>query len=738
MAVTNRSSTHASSWLLLWAFVASGCNSDDTALPSYLSTTTDGVGQISVAIVDGPVDAKNVWVTIKALDVRPCSGGGWIGIDVDSVTLDLLLLQNGVSANLIDGVDFAVGAYCELRLVIEDSATLVLNSGVEAPLKIPSAYSSGIKFKGEFNIIPNLETSITIDFDAEKSIHEKGNGNYSMDPVVVLKSVAYDSPEGYAMPGANPLDFVSFTVTPETSGTFQLPGGAELHFVEGSVANDIEITATRWVPTLNDARSDIYVFSPATEFLIPPRLEMPTTGGIVPTMSLDYEDLPTDVDQAFEDSYRVSADLGHFSCAAAVTRFEGFPNSNWYSDPIMMMDMNGVFDRAEFPNNYFKSPLAPMKREEVVALFARSIFGVEAEYRPELDSDPFLDVPKEHKFAKYIDYMNEEWVIDGCGNGSSFCMGALNRAEIAKIAVKAYARSGHPEVYDIVEKYSKPIGLAKEFADVHCMPNTKCPWFYGYVYVARELGIMTGDGQDVNTFRPADEVSRVEGAKIACFLAYGKGGCGACNVIHYVRDPAVEYAVTMFAKSNYDSDKNQFADYEQANVADEGWNCTNFTSQCLLAGLLRSADPAYVFDNRSKFKDSGGTYEWYYTSGMTKGEAWAGVDALREYAVHNKAENAGLHFDLVATITEEDWGGYMSIQEGDVAIVDYHPDGDDKTRNDWDHAAVVTRIDQDDNFLSRIYVTQQSDYATDRPMREIGEGSPNRVFEVYRPTFYRK
>lgn len=694
-------------------------------------------------MIDAPLDVDNVWVTINELSVKSCAGG-WTDIMTEPQTVDLLALQDGVFASLAEASLVPTGDYCELRLVVDGSATVTVD-GESEPLKIPSGSSSGIKFKGEFSVVPNVNTIVTFDFDVEKSVHQQGNGRYSMRPVISLANTAYFSPDGYSIPGANPTGFVTFKVGPETSGIVQLPGGGELEFEEGSVEAEIEITATLWMPVLNDTRSGTYVFGPSTQFLKPPKLTIPTTAGEEPTLFLDYRDLATTTEMT-PDGYLASAPIAHFSCAAATTRFSGLPTNDWYSDPIVALDMNGAFDRSEFGNGYFApgDVHAPVKREEMVAMIARAVFSVEDEFLPELAAAPFADVPKDHKFAKYIHYMKDSAkVIDGCGDGVEFCFGEnLKRAELAKIVVDTLQKSGrNKDAVALAEAY---LVLAKEdlidfleYDDVRWdMCGPECAWYYGYVYAAWHHRIMSGD-EKTNTFRPADFVSRAEAAKVACFLAYDKGECGACNTVHYNASYAVEYAVSMYEMKKYNEGINKFADYEGDPEFDGAYNCTNFVSQSLLAGLLRTSDPSDVFARRGEFADAGGDYEWFYNTKNDKGYAWAGVDGIRQYAHYNVPEYTGMHFDPVTTIRGTVWKQeHMKIREGDVVFADFEPDGDDSEHNDWDHAVIVTQILKDVETPDRVRVTQQSAYKLNRRLDELA--SAVSVLDVYRPTFFRR
>jgi len=90
------------------------------------------------------------------------------------------------------------GKYTQLRVfLVEDQATIVVN-GEDYPLNIPSVGQTGIKLIHQFEMIPDQITKLTLDFDAEKSIIETGNGDYKLKPVIgIIPSYSEDTGELY-------------------------------------------------------------------------------------------------------------------------------------------------------------------------------------------------------------------------------------------------------------------------------------------------------------------------------------------------------------------------------------------------------------------------------------------------------------------------------------------------------------------------------------------------------------
>lgn len=209
----------------------SGITTTDTTLSGSSSTadTTlnskiDGEGQLKVLLTDAPGDFEAVYVTIDAIQVHKkgecedsneseaytdnnesnetdeCDGDSkWITVAQAQKTIDLLTLQNGQTMDLGDA-NISVGQYTELRMVLgseEDNGTNSLGdahpyanyilytaeSKTEAlELKVPS---ERIYVKHDFEVADDGVYELTIDFDANQSIHQAGqSGKWILNPVL--------------------------------------------------------------------------------------------------------------------------------------------------------------------------------------------------------------------------------------------------------------------------------------------------------------------------------------------------------------------------------------------------------------------------------------------------------------------------------------------------------------------------------------------------------------------------
>ena len=113
---------------------------------------------------------------------------GWITLDTKSGIYDLLKLQDGVLADLVEDEDIPVGKIGQMRLVLGSDNEVMVDS-VYFDLATPSAQQSGLKFNLNQEFKAKTEYDILIDFDAEKSIVIQGNGSYSLKPNIKVISV---------------------------------------------------------------------------------------------------------------------------------------------------------------------------------------------------------------------------------------------------------------------------------------------------------------------------------------------------------------------------------------------------------------------------------------------------------------------------------------------------------------------------------------------------------------------
>lgn len=166
-------------------------------------------GTLGVSLTDAPACGfKEVNVTVAKVRVNQSSSAsendsGWTDITLNPARkINLLDLNNGAFDKLGE-TSLAAGHYTQLRLVLDPNTSNGLaNSvfpigGVETALKTPSAVQSGIKLVNEFDVASGQRVDLMLDFDACKSIVQRGNGDYLLKPVIKVIPFVLNGIKGF-------------------------------------------------------------------------------------------------------------------------------------------------------------------------------------------------------------------------------------------------------------------------------------------------------------------------------------------------------------------------------------------------------------------------------------------------------------------------------------------------------------------------------------------------------------
>jgi hypothetical protein len=218
--------------LIFVAVLIFSCNDSES------SSSTDSA-TLSVKLVDDPGDYQNVYVEIIDVMVKydgtsEDDDSGWesIGI-INPGVYDLLELTGGVSLDLVNNVDIETGFIKQIRLVLGDDNSVVLDGETESrPLNTPSAQQSGLKVMINQDINAGYNYDFILDFDVDESIVMAGNsGNINLKPVL-RASLAVNSgtisgsiqPAGIAAQVTVANEIFSTTTYVNELGEFQVLG----------------------------------------------------------------------------------------------------------------------------------------------------------------------------------------------------------------------------------------------------------------------------------------------------------------------------------------------------------------------------------------------------------------------------------------------------------------------------------------------------------------------------------
>ncbi|MDX5326162.1 MAG: DUF4382 domain-containing protein [Bacteroidota bacterium] len=184
--------------------------------------------QVRVMMTDAPGDYDSVFIDVQEIHLNGPNGWQKQAVAYPGI-YNLLDLSNGIDTLLIN-TTMPAGRLQEIRLVLGPNNSVVVD-GMTYPLTTPSAQQSGLKLKVMEDLAAGVTYEFTLDFDAQRSIVETGNGSYILKPVIhVITAGTTGAIDGIADP-ANAAKYayaVSGTdtvgTTPDTTGYFLIGG----------------------------------------------------------------------------------------------------------------------------------------------------------------------------------------------------------------------------------------------------------------------------------------------------------------------------------------------------------------------------------------------------------------------------------------------------------------------------------------------------------------------------------
>ena len=165
-----------------------------TAAIGLMNCSSDEkTARIQVWLTDDPADYDEVNVEIKEIAVHSEDNGdekGWKKLEINAGVYNLLDLTNGLDT-LLGEIEVPAGKISQIRLILGDDNTLKMGEEVH-DLITPSGQQSGIKIQVHQTLVGGITYKILLDFDAARSIVKRGNGTFSLKPVINSITEAQD------------------------------------------------------------------------------------------------------------------------------------------------------------------------------------------------------------------------------------------------------------------------------------------------------------------------------------------------------------------------------------------------------------------------------------------------------------------------------------------------------------------------------------------------------------------
>lgn len=143
-------------------------------------------GLLEISLTDAPPDlnVEKALVTISSVQVHLAgeeapdeeTKAGWFTVAEAAQTFDLIALRDAEA--FLGSAELEPGKYTQIRLSVDKAVATI--DGAQHSLKVPSGR---IKLVHPFTIEAGRTTKLTLDFDAQKSIHAAGK-KYMMRPTI--------------------------------------------------------------------------------------------------------------------------------------------------------------------------------------------------------------------------------------------------------------------------------------------------------------------------------------------------------------------------------------------------------------------------------------------------------------------------------------------------------------------------------------------------------------------------
>ncbi len=208
--------------IFILGFMMNSCKKEST------SSTTTSSYPYAVSMTDAPGPYNAVYIDLLGVEVTG-NDGNPVTLNVHPGIYNLLNFSNGMDTLIATGT-LGVATVQQIRLILGPNNTVVVDS-VSHPLSTPSAEQSGLKLQVHQTLQAGILYSVVLDFDANQSIVNTGNGTYKLKPVIRTIEKAFSgaingkiSPMGISAVVTATKDSISYSACVNSSGDFILAG----------------------------------------------------------------------------------------------------------------------------------------------------------------------------------------------------------------------------------------------------------------------------------------------------------------------------------------------------------------------------------------------------------------------------------------------------------------------------------------------------------------------------------
>lgn len=196
-------------------------------LPSCKKDSTKSTYPYAVRMTDAPGPYNAVFIDLQGVEITGNDGKA-VMLNVHPGIYNLLNFSNGIDTLIASG-NLEVATVEQVRLILGTNNSVVVNN-VSYPLSTPSAEQTGLKLQVHQTLQAAVLYSVLLDFDANKSIVDLGNGTYKLKPVIrTIEAALSGSVRGKISPAGilayvTAVNSITYSTNVTASGDFLVAG----------------------------------------------------------------------------------------------------------------------------------------------------------------------------------------------------------------------------------------------------------------------------------------------------------------------------------------------------------------------------------------------------------------------------------------------------------------------------------------------------------------------------------
>ena len=186
MKITSTQLTSIFFALIISVFILSSCNKDDD---NENETPPAGTANFNISLKSTTAKSTydSILIDIQAISIHTSTDSaetsGWFELETNGGIYDLLDYTAGNDTLIAFDSVFQTQTVSQIRLILGENNTIGVDGEIY-DLETPSAQTSGLKIQVHAELEADLSYKILLDFDANNSIIETGNGKYKLKPVI--------------------------------------------------------------------------------------------------------------------------------------------------------------------------------------------------------------------------------------------------------------------------------------------------------------------------------------------------------------------------------------------------------------------------------------------------------------------------------------------------------------------------------------------------------------------------